>query len=139
MNEDLVDVLRQVTSAFLDRLQEMGAVAELELAPYQARLLSLIGRRPAISQLELATSTERDKAQVARAIKELEKRGFVVRSEHATDWRTRCLTLSEEGSRAWELIDRERKAVIDKALRECSSQEQHALRRTLKTIIRSLG
>jgi DNA-binding MarR family transcriptional regulator len=139
MNDVLIDLLREVSSNFLERLLEMSSIEELKLAPFQARLLSVIGRYPAISQLTMAKTTGRDKAQVARAIKELERRGFVVRSVHETDWRTQCLDLTEEGKRAAALLDREREALITKALSECSAEEQDALCRSLQKINRSIG
>ena len=138
MNDALINLLREVSTNFQLRLSEMKAVEELKLAPFQARLLSVIGRSPGISQLALAVSTERDKAQVARAIKELEHRGFVARSAHESDWRTQCLNVTKEGKRAAALLDVQRGELVAKALSECSIKEQNALCRTLEKINRSI-
>jgi len=139
VSDALIDLLRKVSSSFQLRLQEIAAIKVLELAPFQARLLSLIFRHPAISQNALAAATERDKAQIARAIKELERLGFVTRAEHATDWRTQHLTLTEAGRQAAARIDQERTELIATALRDCSAEEQDTLCRSLDKISRSLG
>jgi DNA-binding MarR family transcriptional regulator len=139
MNEILADLLRKVSTAFQVHLNRMSAMEELGLTPYQAQLLSVIGRYPTISQLSLATSTERDKAQVARAIKELEKRGFVVRSSHETDWRTQCLSLTDAGTRAAIPIETQRAELITQAFRDCSAAEQENLRQALEKIIDSIS
>lgn len=134
MNEILTTLLREVSTGLHLRLSEMDVIKDLELAPFQARLLSIIGRTPGVSQLALAVSTERDKAQVARAIKELERRGFIVRSVHETDWRIQCLNVTKEGKRASMVINQQRAELIAKALHECSAAEQDALCCTLEKI-----
>jgi DNA-binding MarR family transcriptional regulator len=139
MNENAITLLREVSTNFQQRLSEMPVIAELHLAPFQARLLSVIGRSPGISQQALAASTERDKAQIARVIKELERRGFVARSAHQTDWRAQCLNVTEEGERASALLDLQRAELVNKALRECSAEEKDALYRTLEKINRSIS
>lgn len=139
MNEILADLLRKVSSTFQARLNTMSAIEELGLTPYQAQLLSVIGRYPGISQLSLATSTERDKAQVARAIKELDARGFVARSSHETDWRTQCLSLTKAGADAAAPIDAQRTELIAHTLRECSPAEKEQLRDLLAKIDRAIS
>lgn len=120
------------------RLSEMTAIEEVKLAPFQARLLSVISRSPGISQLSLAVATERDKAQVARAIKELERRGFIARSVHETDWRTQCLHVTDDGKQASAHLDLERTQLVTKALQQCSPKEQQTLAQILKKINQSL-
>jgi len=138
VNDILITLLREVSTNFQLRLAEMSAIEKLDLAPFQARLLSVIGRSPGISQLALTVSTERDKAQVARAIKELERRGFIARSAHESEWRTQCLSVTKEGKRAAARVDVQRAQLVAKALRDCSAEEQDALCRTLEKINRTI-
>lgn len=97
MTDGLISLLREVSANFQMRLSELPANKELKLASFQARLFAVIDRSPKISQLKLAAKVERDKAQVARAIKELELRGLITPSVHETDWRTQCLSVTDEG------------------------------------------
>jgi len=131
MNDLLINLLREVSHGFQLRLQEMTTIEELKLAPFQARLLSVIARSPGISQSSLATATGRDKAQVARAIKELEKREFITRSEHETDWRAQCLALTPDGEQAWSLLDRSRTELSAKILSPLTIDERDMMCRTL--------
>jgi len=139
VSDKLISLLREVSTNFQLRLSEMTAIEALKLAPFQARLLSVIGRSPGISQIELAASTERDKAQVARAIKELERRGYIARSVHESDWRSQCLNLTDEGKQACALLDVQRSELVASTLRECSTEELDALFRTLGKLNQSLG
>jgi len=106
--DKLIDLLAEVSSGFQLRLQELAALQELGLAPFQARLLAIVVRRPGCSQQELAGWTGRDKAQIARTIKELEVRRLLLRSAHESDWRSHNLTVTSEGERACAIIAAER-------------------------------
>jgi DNA-binding MarR family transcriptional regulator len=139
MSDAVFTLIREVSRNFQERLQEMGAIEELKLAPFQARVLSVIHRHPAISQLTLAASTDRDKAQVARAVKELERLGLITRSAHKADWRARSLDLTDAGRRASMRLAQGRAELVKAALSACSAQEQEALQRSLEKINRSLG
>jgi DNA-binding MarR family transcriptional regulator len=106
--DKLIDLLAEVSSGFQLRLQELAALQELALAPFQARLLAIVARRPGCSQQELAGWTGRDKAQIARTIKELEARRLLLRSAHETDWRSHSLAVTPDGERACVIIAKER-------------------------------
>jgi DNA-binding MarR family transcriptional regulator len=138
MDNDLMSLVRELATNLQLRLSELTVIEELKLAPFQARLLSVIGHNPGISQLALAASTDRDKAQVARAIKVLEARGFIVRSAHVSDWRTQCLDVTAEGRQASTRLDSKRSEYFAKAMRDCSVEEQDAAFRTLEKINRSI-
>lgn len=97
MDNELIDLLRTVAGGFRARMQARIASSGSGLTIFQARLINAIGRNPGISQLVLASAMDRDKAQIARTVKELEARGLVVRHAHASDWRTKCVALTEEG------------------------------------------
>jgi len=99
MDNELIDLLRTVAGGFQNRMQVQVATHGAGLTAFQARLINLIGRSEGVSQLTLASWTDRDKAQIARAVKELEGRGLVTRSAHASDWRAKCLALTAAGKR----------------------------------------
>lgn len=139
MDNDLMSLVRELATNLQLRLSEMTVIEDLKLAPFQARLLSVIGRNPGISQLALAASTDRDKAQVARAIKVLESRGFIVRSAHVSNWRTQCLDVTAEGKRASILLDATRAEFFTEAMRECSAEETGAAFRILEKINQSIS
>jgi DNA-binding MarR family transcriptional regulator len=138
MDNDLMSLVRELATNLQLRLSEMTVIEDLKLTPFQARVLSAIGRNPGISQLALAASTDRDKAQVARAIKALESRGFIMRFAHSSDWRTQCLDVTEDGKQAATRLATKRAEFFAKAMRECSDEEQNAAFRTLEKINRAI-
>ncbi|GGD65922.1 MarR family winged helix-turn-helix transcriptional regulator [Croceicoccus mobilis] len=134
MTENIFNLLREVELAFVNRLQQMQPLKALSLAPYLGRLLRVIGDHPGITQNRLCQTTDRDKAQVARAIKELERRGFVTRTPHETEWRTQVIALTDSGREAADVIVHHRNATIADALKDIPEDRQQVLRETLETI-----
>ncbi|MDQ0393775.1 MarR family winged helix-turn-helix transcriptional regulator [Labrys monachus] len=136
--DELIDLLAEVSSGFQLRLNDLNSPRELKLAPFQARLLAVIGRRPGCSQQELAARTGRDKAQVARTIKELKARGFLARSAHASDWRSHSLTVTAEGERASALISRDRAALGIETTLDLTPEERRVMIQALAKMKRRL-
>lgn len=139
MPDDLPDLLRDISHGFRRQLQELAPLGDLGLAPFQARLLNIVGRHPGLSQNSLADATGRDKAQIARATKELETRGLLARTPHETDWRTQRLTLTPEGESASARIDAVRAELAARMLGQLSASEQAELFRLLSKLKRALG
>lgn len=134
MNNELIDLLRTVATGFQARMQEQVATDGSNLTTFQARLINLIGRNEGISQLLLGSLTERDKAQVARAVKELEARRLVTRTAHPSDWRTKCLVLTAEGRRIHACLSGLRQRLANEVLSGLSDEEKHAFRASLEKI-----
>lgn len=132
MNSELIDLLRTVSSGFRMRMQERMMAQGPELTVFQGRLVNAIGRNEGISQLELGVLVERDKAQIARAVKELEARGLVLRGAHASDWRTKSIALTQEGRRLHAYLNAERQQLAAEVLDSLSEAEKHALRTGLR-------
>lgn len=128
MDDELIDLLRTVANGFRLRLREQVSASASGLPEFQGRLVNLIGRHEGISQLSLASLTGRDKAQIARAIKELEAHGFVTRSTHASDWRTQRLALTDMGRETHAKLLDMRKALGAAALTSLTHEEKHALK-----------
>lgn len=122
--DDLVSLLGEVSAAFQTRLQELGAIRALGLAPFQGQLLAILYRRPGSSQQELASWTGRDKAQIARTIRELKAAGLLTSTAHESDWRSHRLSLTEEGERACALLLKERAALSRTATAKLSFEER---------------
>lgn len=131
MDDDLLDLFGAVANGFQSRLQSLAVLDELGLAPFQARTLSLISRNVGCSQQALAQWTGRDKAQVARTVKELEARGLITRQAHQSDWRMQCLTVTIEGEKAAQSLNRQRAQAGAEMLENVSTEERKVLRRVL--------
>ncbi|UHD45232.1 MarR family transcriptional regulator [Aureimonas altamirensis] len=117
MGEELIDLLAEVSSQLQARLAELPALGAFGLGDFQAKVLAFIGRNPNCTQQGIATRMRRDKGQIARAIKEIEGRGFVARSTHDTDWRSSRMCLSEEGGRIFHILQTQRAGVSSQVMR----------------------
>jgi DNA-binding MarR family transcriptional regulator len=74
------------------------AVAELDLAPLQAKALHELNVEPPISMRELAERLRSDPSNVTGLIDRLEARGLVERRADATDRRIKGLALTSAGA-----------------------------------------
>jgi len=71
--------------------------AEQGLGPLHLRALVLCARAPGGTQQQLVQSLGRDKGQIARLIRDLEDRNYLVRTPDTRDRRAWCLTVTPEG------------------------------------------
>lgn len=132
MDNEIIDLLRTVANSFHARMKEQVVANDSGLSAFQARLINLIGRNDGVSQLALGSFTERDKAQIARAIKELEAGGWVTRSLKASDKRTKCLTLTPAGSVLHARLKGLRGQLATEVLSCLDDDEKHALQASLQ-------
>jgi len=134
MNNELIDLLRGVSNGFRACMQDRIAAGGSGLTSFQAQLVNAIGRNEGISQLELGSFMERDKAQIARAVKELEARGLLIRGAHESDWRTKSVALTQEGRDAHARLMKVRGELVAEAFGDLTEVEKHALRGGLMKI-----
>lgn len=80
-----------VSARFAVRTKRLG------VTPSEAGVLRLVGRRPGISQRELADRLGTAPSRVVALIDGLEKRGLMVRTRSTTDRRNQELTLTDPG------------------------------------------
>src|SRR6202163_3182550 len=76
-----------------------ATVAELDLAPLQAKALHELNVEPPISMRELAERLRSDPSNVTGLIDRLEARGLVERRPDPTDRRIKGLALTADGER----------------------------------------
>jgi len=139
MEPDVFDALNELTGKFRARLHQSPALQEFRLTGYQARLLFLAARNPGWSQQMLAVATERDKAQVARALKDLEARGLVTRSVQATDIRAHGVVVTEEGLQVARRLYEGRRVIAEAVLATLTPAEQEVLGRLVHRLLSTLA
>lgn len=121
---EILNLMSQINRACQAALQQSETMKSLDLAVFPARILSVISRSPGRSQQELAQLLERDKAQVARTLRELETKGLVTRSVHQADWRSLCPALTEEGSFIADQLNQERVSLAGRMMSGISEEEK---------------
>lgn len=138
MDLHLIDLLRTVASGFQMRMQQQAVEGAEGLTAFQARLINVIGRNEGISQNDIGARVKRDKAQVARTIKELVALGMVTRDAHPTDGRAKCLSLTDTGWRLHGRLTTLREQLATDALVVLSDDERKALLSGLEKLASAL-
>ena len=111
-----------------------AVVAELDLAPVQAKALHELDVDPPISMRELAERLKSDPSNVTGLIDRLEARGLVERRADPTDRRIKGLALTTVGARMRERLFA-RLYSAPPAVAELSECDQRSLRDVLQRII----
>ena len=107
--------MAQIT-AFQAFARESG---EVDLPPGRFALLTLIGRNPGISQTILSRAAGRDKSTLTPALRDLQKRGLIVREQLKSDRRAYRLQLTVTG------------AAMLQRLTECAERHERNLDRVI--------
>ncbi len=111
-----------------------AAVAELDLAPVQAKALHELNVEPPISMRELAERLKSDPSNVTGLIDRLEARGLVERRPDPSDRRVKGLALTSAGARMRERLFA-RLYSAPPAVAELSEPDQRCLRDVLQRIL----
>src|SRR6266566_147033 len=111
-----------------------AAVAELDLAPVQAKALHELNVEPPISMRELAERLKSDPSNVTGLIDRLEARGLVERRPDPSDRRIKGLALTSGGARMRERLFA-RLYSAPPAVAELSEPDQRCLRDVLQRIL----
>ena len=124
---ELIDQLSLLARTFQNHLRDNPALRAAGLPGFQARVIAFFARHPGASPQALAKASGRDKAQVARAIKELESRDLLTRSHDAKDRRVACLMLSPSGEELAAALLEQRQALGAAMLEPLSQTERDSL------------
>jgi DNA-binding MarR family transcriptional regulator len=111
-----------------------AVVAELDLAPVQAKALHELELEPPISMRELAERLKSDPSNVTGLIDRLEARGLVARRPDPTDRRIKGLALTSAGATLRERLFA-RLYAAPPALNELPECDQRSLRDVLQRIL----
>jgi MarR family transcriptional regulator for hemolysin len=115
------DVARMMRAAFDRRVQRIG------LTRSQWLVLSLLYRRPGVSQSELADMLEVERPTAGRMIDRLERKGWAVRRPDAADRRVKRLYLTTEAEGVQAEMGQIAAEMVDDALASLAPQERLAL------------
>jgi DNA-binding MarR family transcriptional regulator len=129
----IADVARLMRSAFDRRVRRIG------LTRSQWQVLSLLHRRPGLSQSELAEMLEVERASAGRMIDRLEQKGWVTRRRDPADRRTRRLHLTAEAEAVQAEMGSIAAEMIDDAMAALAPGEREALSGMLERVKDQLG
>ena len=104
------------------------------LTPEQFLLIDLLWNHGEMSQQQLADMMQKDKNSVTKLVDAIERKGFVVRKQNASDRRSNTLVLTEKA----ELLKNEAKqkgiSILDNMLEGISEEELRSFLETLRKL-----
>jgi DNA-binding MarR family transcriptional regulator len=109
------------------------------LAPGAWRALLFFARNPGSTPTDLAVHAQRDKAQIARLIKDLVDAGYLKREPDPEDGRSHLLTLSARGRAVEERMSAHRKRLGQRLVAGFSSRERAQLSALLRRLRQNLA
>ena len=104
------------------------------LTPEQFLLIDLLWNQGSMSQQQLADQMQKDKNSVTKLVDAIERKGFVMRQQNASDRRSNTLVLTEK---ALELRDHAKQkgiSILDEMLEGISETELRAFLSTLNKL-----
>ena len=98
------------------------------------RVLTVLGKLPPVSLLELTTHTQMDKGQISRVVGQLEDDGLLAREADANDGRRQILSLTESGKELFRQTIEVSEIRQNEILSVLTGDELEALKNTLNKL-----
>lgn len=120
----MIDILREI--GMIERALDSIANVEfkqLDLARRQYLYVVRIYEHPGIISEQLSNLIKVDRTTIARAVKKLEKNGFIERKSDPVNKKIKRLYITDKGKEAYSFIIRENKFSNDEALKGFSDEE----------------
>jgi DNA-binding MarR family transcriptional regulator len=111
------------------------AMAELGLHPRDFGILTIIAKRPGITQHEISAQTDIDVSTMVAALDSLEERGLAERRIHALDRRKRSVHVTRRGQKVLERAAEAAQRINDEMFGNLTGTE----RRRFDAILRKLA
>lgn len=131
---EIMDLFQSLLFDLKGEFRKSIEQSDIPVAPMLGRLLKLIGRRPGITQQDIVVFTRRDKAQIARLVKELLTQDLVRREQDEADKRAYRLYLQPKGEKIAARIRDMQAQVADQFLSNLSEKERCQLEKLLEKI-----
>lgn len=136
--ETLIEAVHQVMHGFRSRQYEVLTGGAVEITHMENKVLGFFTRNPGASQSEFVEASGRDKAQVARLIKQLREQGLLEMSVDEKDRRQQKLTVTSQGRSLYEKLKRAEKALCSKAVEGLDDVQAQLVVELLAKIQRNL-
>jgi len=132
---EIMDLLQSLLFELKGNFRKSIEQGDIPVAPMQGRLLKLIGRRAGVTQQEIVERIGRDKAQIARLVKELLARGLIRKEQDTQDKRAYRLFLTPDGEIVATRILQMQAQVAERMLSTLSAEEAEQLSTLLHKIL----
>ena len=128
--EQLQSLVFDLKAIFRKKIEQ----SDILVPPMHARMLKVIGLRPGITQQEIVALAGRDKAQIARLIKELLSKELIDKKQDQQDKRIYRLYLTMEAREIVDTVMAVQTQVADHFFAKLSADESDEFKRLLDKI-----
>lgn len=126
MGDDISDLLSELSRQFKTELRRAADLGDAQPTGFQSEVLAYLGRNPGASPNALAELTGRDRAQITRAVAELEDFGLVMREKSKIDRRSVSVNLTPSGEELFHRVLSKR-AALSSAMLETLTQKERTM------------
>lgn len=112
---------------------------DVPLTPEQFLLIDLLWNQGPMSQQKLADQMQKDKNSVTKLVDAIERKGFVVRQQNASDRRSNILVLTEKAQQLKDGAKKKGISILDEMLDGISEEELRAFLVTLRKLNCNMG
>jgi DNA-binding MarR family transcriptional regulator len=137
--DEVLELVHQVMHRYRSHQLRGVRASTQELTHMDSRVLAFFGRCPGATQSDLVQHTGRDKAQLARLIKGLRERGWLVGEADPADRRSIHLRLTPEGETVHRALRAHASTVQAQAIAGLTPTEHTELLRLLQHVQRNLA
>lgn len=139
MQYKLADLIETFERTFRARVNRLSAHNQTNVTPFQAKVLLLVERNVGCSQQVVADWLSRDKAQIARTVKELETLNLVCRKPIKDGGRIFKLGLTQKGKLLCHKLNTLRLVAINEMLYPVSFDDQDKLITILSILVKDIS
>lgn len=134
-NEDgVLDLIHTIMHQYRSLQYQALRDGPHDITHMESKVLSFFGRHPGSTQSDLAKHSGRDKAQLARLIKNLRERGLLDAAEDQNDRRNVRLSLTADGQNILTVLRQQGKHLNNKAVTGMEQAEQLQLLQLLRRV-----
>jgi DNA-binding MarR family transcriptional regulator len=124
----------QVSAALRQTFQDAG----YDLTPEQWAVLYRLREQEGINQIQLSEKTYKDRHNMTRILKQLNKRGYIAKRNNKNDKRAHCIYLTQKGRSLCENITPFVAQHRDRTCKGFEAKELFNIRKYLEQIIHNL-
>lgn len=132
--DEVLELIHDIMHKYRSQQYRTLRDSENEITHMDSRVLGFFHRHPGATQSDLVQHSGRDKAQIARLIKNLRDLGLLDAEVDTKDRRITRLSLSEDGVAIQAGLKQAARQLTTKAVAGLSSGEQQQLRELLKKV-----
>lgn len=136
MSENVIQCFGVLYREFVDYTNEY--LSDNDISFSESIIIANIGANDHITQEEISIKLSIDRAAIARNVKSLEQKDYIITTKSATDKRKKDLNLTAKGQELFNLISAKNQERLETLFRNVSTDDREAFQRICSLLIGNL-